>query len=82
MSSTISLTLPQLRELLFFRNDISMQSNEYEIVDFIMNRFKAYMGIGQAKRSKKLKNIVNKKLEFDPDEYIEGLWTFQYTNMQ
>ena len=51
--------------------DLSKQSNDYEIVDFMIERFKRVTGIGQPK--KKRATPVQQLQEADPDEYISGL---------
>ncbi len=38
-------------------NNISKQSNDYEIVDFVMDRFKEWVGFGKTRKSKIEKNI-------------------------
>ena len=57
--------------MLQVKADINKQSNDYEIVDFVMDRFKLYTGLGHvgSKRKKKRMAISN-----DPNDpaYIKG----------
>ena len=50
------------------RRDLSKQSNEYEIVDFIVDRFKRVTGLGDRKR----KQAPVAKSSVDHTDYVEG----------
>ena len=52
--------------------DINKQSNDYEIVDFVMDRFKLYTGLGHVGSKKKKKGIFIPNDPQDP-AYIEGM---------
>ena len=51
--------------------DISKQSNDYEVVDYMVDKFKAYTGMGQPKGRRKpppRSNIMG----YNPNEYVDG----------
>ena len=50
-----------------YRLDLSQQSNEYEIVDFIVDRFKRVTGLGTRKK----RNVVTPSV--DHTDYVEGV---------
>ena len=53
------------------------QSNDHEIVDFIVGRFKKYTGMDKPNKKKKKPGRLphqKGKLEFDAEEYVEGMW--------
>ena len=53
------------------RLDLSKQSNDYEIVDFMVDRFKRVTGLGTRKKKATAAPTVHLS-EFDPVDYIEG----------
>ena len=53
------------------RLDLSKQSNDYEIVDFMVDRFKRVTGLGTRKKKTTAAPTVHLS-EFDPVDYIEG----------
>jgi len=59
------------------KEDLAKQPNEHEIVDFMVDRFKKFTGLGSdAKNKKKRKNrpghLAKNPLEVDAEEYVEG----------
>ena len=54
------------------RLDLSKQSNDYEIVDIMVDRFKRLTGLGSRKKKAEAAPVVHLS-EFDPVDYIEGM---------
>ena len=52
------------------KDDLSQQSNEYEIVDFVVDRFKMVTGLGEPKT--KMPRRRRKVKEYNFDDYVEG----------
>ena len=60
-----------LEAFIVVKYDLSLQSNEYEIVDFMLERFKIITGLGEPKKKppkrKKREPYVN------VEDYVEGI---------
>ncbi len=57
--------------------DLSLQSNEYEIVEFMVERFNIITGFGKPK--KKPPKRMNKEPIFTVEDYVEGLFVFFFS---
>ena len=53
------------------KDDISQQSNEYEIVDFVVDRFKMLTGLGEPKT--KMPKRRRKVKIYSNDDFVEGI---------
>ncbi len=58
--------------------DLSLQSNEYEIVDFIVDKFKITTGIGEPKHRPPPRRYKHETQRYDMGEFIEGnvIWNY------
>ena len=58
--------------------DVSKQSNDYEIVDYMIGKFKDLTGLGQKgpKRRKPPSNVM----AYDPTEYTDGRFNLHVYN--
>ena len=54
--------------------DISKQSNDHEVVDYMINKFKAVTGIGSTGTMKR--QHVSNIMAYDPTEYCQGRVTY------
>ncbi len=53
--------------------DLSLQSNDYEIVDFLMDRFKLATGIGEPKQKPPSRRYKHETERYDMEgEYVGG----------
>ena len=53
--------------------DLSLQSNDYEIVDYMMDKFKVATGIGEPKSRPPNRRYKHETQRYDmAGEYIEG----------
>ena len=64
--------------ILQVKADLSKQSNEHEIVDFIVERFKIYTGLGkEGQRHRRVKRKTS-----DENVYTEGKYSSNMSNCQ